>query len=139
MNRLKKKAWKELIIAIAVIIWTTPLIFFMAHSNVHGLGWVLLCILIGVPVFAIVFLFEAKELKVFDEREKTLIKNSTHISNKTFICYLIAFSFFSLFIVGGKGDVPVIILPMMVFAGLVLEQCVQSAILLFQCEKEDDE
>ena len=139
MNRLKKKAWKELIITIAAIIWTTPLIFFMAYSNVQGLGWVLLCILIGVPIFAIVFLFEAKELKVFDEREKTLIKNSTDISNKTFICYLITFSFFSLFIIGGKGDVPVIILPMMVFAGLVLEQCVRSAILLFQCEKEDDE
>ena len=57
MNRLKKKAWKELIIAIAVIIWTTPLVFYIAHSNVQGLGWVLLCILIGVPVFAIVFLF----------------------------------------------------------------------------------
>ena len=121
-----------------MVLWTIPLVFFMAYSNVHGLVWILLCVIVGVPVFAIVFLVERKELKVFDEREKTLIRNSSDISIKSFFCYLIAFAFFSLFVIGGKGDVPVILLPMMVLAGLFLEQCLRSAILLFQCEKEDD-
>ena len=139
MNQLKKKAWKELVFAIVAIIWTAPLIFYMAHSNVRGLGWILLCVLVGIPVFVIVFLLEAKELKIFDEREKELIRKSSDVSIKSFFCYLIAFSFLSLFVVGGKGDVPVIILPMMVLTGLFLEQCVRSAILLFRCEKETDE
>lgn len=139
MNRLKKKAWTELITALIAVIWTTLLILYIAYCNVHGLGWLLLCMLIGVPVFVFIFLFETKELKRYNEREKLLIRKSLDISQKTFILYLIAFSFLSLFMVGGKKDIPVVILPMMVFAGLFLEQCIRSTVLLMQCEKEDDE
>ena len=139
MNRLTKKAWKELIIALAGGIWAALMISIIAYSNMQGLGWILLCVLIGAPVFAAVAIMESRKLKILDEREKELTRKSEAISFNCLAGYLVAFSILSLFVVGGRNTIPVVVLPMMVLVGLVLEQCVRATFVLLQCEKDDDE
>ena len=139
MNRLQKKAWKELIVSGVSLIWTAFLLFYMAHQNVQGIGWLVLCIVVGVPTVLILFLDDAKKLKQFDEREKDLLQKAFYVSMQTFVAFLLSFSFLFFFGVGTGGKVSVIVLPMMILVSLFLSKCTESAILLFQCTKENDE
>lgn len=140
MNRLQKKAWTELIaLAVMIIFITIPCVLFLAHRNAQGLDYVLICLIVGTPTGLIAYMLEAKKIKQFDEREKELIRKAFNVSMMIFAFYLFAFSFTAFFLIGGKGNVPVVFLPMMVLTGVFLAQCVQSGILLIQCAKEDDE
>jgi len=140
MNRLQKKAWKELIACgVMLILITIPGFLFMAKINAKGLHYILICLIIGVPSGVVAYLFETKKLKQFDEREKELIQKANAISFVCFVIYLMAFSYAAFFIIGGKGNISVVTFPIMVFSGMFFAQCVQSAIILIQCEKEGNE
>lgn len=140
MNRLQKKAWKELTaFGVMLILIIIPGLLFMAKTNVKGLHHILICLIIGVPFGVVAYLFETKKLKQYDEREKELIQKANAISFVCFTIYLMAFSYAAFFIIGGKGNISVVTLPIMVLSGMFFAQCVQSAIILIQCEKEDNE
>ena len=140
MNRLQKKAWTELIAcAVMIILIAIPSFLRMAKTNTKGLDYLLICLIVGVPAGLVMYLLEAKKLKQFDEREKELIRKAENISLGCFIFYLLAFSVAAFFIIGGKGSIAVVTLPIMVFSGMFFGQCIQSAIILIQCEKEDNE
>ena len=140
MNRLKKKAWTELIAAfVIIVIITIPCLLSLSAHNAQGLGFLIICLVIGAPTALIVYFAELKKLKQFDEREQAILRKSFSISAGVFIFYLFAFSLISFFSVGGKQMIPVVLMPIMVLTGVFLAQCTQSFIILLQSEKEDDE
>jgi peptidoglycan/LPS O-acetylase OafA/YrhL len=140
MNRLQKKAWTELIACgVAIILIAIPILLSMAKTNVKGLGNLLIGLIVGVPFGIVAYIFETKKLKQFDEREKGLIQKAQAISVAFFVIYALAFSYAAFFFIGGKGNISVVTLPIMVLSGMFLAQCVKSAIILIQCEKEDNE
>lgn len=139
MNRLQKRAWTELIMAfVMIVIVTIPCLLFLASRNAQGLDYVIICLIVGTPTGLICYLFEIKRLKKYDEREQAIIRKSFAISAGAFVFYLFGFSFISFFLIGGGQTVPVIFMPIMVLTGVVLAQCTQSFLILFQCAKEED-
>ena len=140
MNRLQKRAWTELIAAFVMIVLVTiPCMLLLASRNAQGLDYVIICLIVGTPTGLICYLIESKKLKKFDEREQAILRKAFSISCAVFIFYLFAFSFVSFFTIGGKQSIPVVLMPIMVLTGVILAQCTQSFIVLFQCAKEDDE
>ena len=140
MNRLQKKAWTELIACgVAIILIAIPILLSMAKTNVKGLDNILIGLIVGVPFGIVAYIFETKKLKQFDEREKELIRKAQTISFAFFVIYALTFSYAAFFIIGGKGNISVVTFPIMVLSGIFLAQCIMSAIILIQCEKEDNE
>lgn len=140
MNRLKKKAWSELITVFGIIVFVSiPGILYCSEQNSQGWGWVVICIMISGPMILNGYLSEIKNLKQFDEREQAILRKSFSIWAGVFSLYLLVFSFASFFLIGGGQRVPVVLLPLMVLTGIVLAQCAQSIAILLQCAKEDDE
>ena len=140
MNRLQKKAWTELVaVFVTIVLITIPCLLFMATRNAQGLDYVIICLIVGTPTGLITYLIESKKLKKFDEREQAILRKAFSISAMVFIFYLLAFSLTSFFVIGGKQSIPVVLMPIMVLAGVILAQCTQSFILLMQCAKEENE
>jgi len=94
---------------------------------------------VGVPTGLGLYLWEMKKLKQFDEREREIIQKAFSISMMTFTQYLLIFCLAAFFMIGGGGKIPVVFMPVMLFSGVFFAQCTQSFIILFQCEKEDDD
>ena len=139
MNRLKKKAKTGLIASGVCTLITVPLFLVMAHAKAKGPEFLLIWIFLGIPTGLVVYLWEAKKLKQFDEREKEMIQKSHSAGILVLVLYLLTFSLAVFFLIGGGGSIPVVFMPVMFFAGIFLAQCTQSFILLMQCAKEDDE
>jgi len=140
MNRLQKKAWTELTVSgIAFVVIAVPAFLIMAQHNVKGWDYLLIFLIVAVPAGLIGYIHEMKKLKEFDEREREVIRKAQSISMAFFVLFQLAFAYTAFFLLGGKGNIAVVILPIMVFSGAFIAQCVQSAILLIQCEKEDNE
>ena len=139
MNQLKKKAKTEFIASGICTLITIPLLLIMAHTNAKGLDYLLIWVLVGVPTGLALYLGETKKLKRFDEREREIIQKALSMSMIAFTLYLLTFCLAAFFMVGGGGKIPVVFMPVMLFAGVFFAQCTQSFIILFQCAKEDDE
>jgi len=140
MNRLQKKAWVELIACgVMIVLITIPAILFLASRNARGLDYLLIALIVGAPTGLIAYLIELKKLNDYDEREKEIIRKAFMLSMMIFVFYLFVFAFTAFFLIGGKEKMPVVFLPLMVLTGIFLAQCVQSAALLIQCSKEEDD
>ena len=140
MNRLQKKAWTELVAAfVMIVIITIPCLLLLASRNAQGLDYIIICLIVGTPTGLICFLIESKKLKKYDEREQAILRRAFSTSAAVFMFYLLAFSLISFFAIGGKQSIPVVFMPVMVLTGVILAQCTQSFVVLFQCAKEDDE
>ena len=140
MNRLQKKAWTELVAAfVMIVIVTIPCLLLLASRNAQGLDYIIICLIVGTPTGLICFLIESKKLKKYDEREQAILRRAFSTSAAVFMFYLLAFSLISFFAIGGKQSIPVVLMPIMVLTGVILAQCTQSFVVLFQCAKEDDE
>lgn len=140
MNRLQKKAWTELVAAfVMIVIITIPCLLLLASRNAQGLDYIIICLIVGTPTGLICFLIESKKLKKYDEREQAILRRAFSTSAAVFMFYLLAFSLISFFAIGGKQSIPVVLMPVMVLTGVILAQCTQSFVVLFQCAKEDDE
>ncbi len=139
MNRLKKKAWTELIVTFVMIVVVIPCLLSLSAHNARGLIYMIVALVVGAPIFLIGYLIELKQLKKFDEREQAILRKSFSISAGVFVFYLLSFSFVAFFSVGGKQLIPVVLMPIMVLTGVFLGQCTQTFLILFQCAKEDDE
>lgn len=140
MNRLKKKAWTDLITVFGIIVFISiPGILQCSKQNAQGWGWLVICIIISGPMILSGCLSEVKNLKKFDEREQTILRKSFSVWAGVFSFYLLVFSFALFFLIGGSQTVPIVWMPVMVLSGIVLAQCAQSIVILLQCAKEDDE
>ena len=140
MNRLQKKAWTELVAAfVMIVIITIPCLLLLASRDAQGLDYIIICLIVGTPTGLICFLIESKKLKKYDEREQAILRRAFSTSAAVFMFYLLAFSLISFFAIGGKKSIPVVLMPVMVLTGVILAQCTQSFVVLFQCAKEDDE
>lgn len=139
MNRLQKKAKSELIGMGICTLVTIPCLLFLAARNSQGIVYLLICLFVGVPAGFITYLKQMKLLKQFDEREKSILQKAYYRSTGVFIFYLTILSFAIFFTVGGGGLVPVVVLPVMVFAGLFIAKCTESFMILAWCAKEDNE
>ncbi|MHC4231759.1 MAG: hypothetical protein ACYSO2_09190 [Planctomycetota bacterium] len=139
MNRLKKKAWAELVaFGSAMLLISTPCTLAMAKHNTQGLRYVFIALIVGVPAGFFAYLAHLKELKKYDEREMSILRKSYSISSFVFTIILMCLSFTAFLLIGGAGSIRIVYLPMMLFAGLFLAQCAQSFTVLYQCAKEDD-
>jgi len=77
MNRLKKKAWKELTVVFGIIVFISiPCVLQLSKQNAQGWGWLVICIIISGPMILNGYLSEVKNLKQFDEREQTILRKS---------------------------------------------------------------
>jgi len=139
MNRLKKKAKTEFIASGICTLITIPLFLALAHTDAKGLDFLLIWVLVGVPTGLGLYLWETKKLKQFDEREREIIQKAFSVSMMAFTLYLLTFCLAAFFMIGGGGRIPVVFMPVMLFAGVFFAQCTQSFIILFRCAKEDDE
>ena len=140
MNRLKKKAWTELIVVFVIIIFISiPGILHCSKQNAQGWGWLIICVIISGPMILNGYLSEVKSLKQFDEREQIILRKSFSVWAGVFSLYLLIFSFAVFFLIGGAQKVPVVWMPVMVLSGIVIAQCAQSFVILVQCASEDDD
>lgn len=140
MNRLQKKAWTEMIAAIILIILITiPYMLHLSKQSTPTLsGFIIFIIVVGF-ILLIGHLNEVKNVKQFDERERSIYAKASSLSTYVLILYLLAFSFISFCLIGPNHTVPVVWMPVMVLTGYILTQCVQSIAILLQCAQEDDD
>ena len=139
MNRLKKKAWTELVVAFGIIVFLSiPGILYCSEQNAQGWGWIVICTIISGPMILNGYLSEIKSFKQFDEREQIILRKSLSVWTGVFSFYVLIFSFTAFFLIGGGQTVPVVWMPIMVLSGIVVARCIQSVVILSQCAEEDD-
>jgi CDP-diglyceride synthetase len=139
MNRLKNKAWQDLIVGFVLIVLVTiPYLFNLYQQKANNLSNLIVYIVIVGPIMLIGYLNEMKNLKQFDEWERFIYQKSCSLSDSIFFLYLLTFSFISFFLVDNQ-KISVVSMPVMVLSGWFLAQCVLSIVILLQCKKEDDE
>ena len=140
MNRLKKKAWIEMIATFGIIVFLSiPGILFCSKQNVQGWGWIIICTIISVPIILNGYLSEIKSFKQFDEREQIILRKSLSVWTGVFSLYVLIFSFTAFFLIGGGRTVPVVWMPIMVLSGIVVARFIQSVVILSQCAEEEDD
>ena len=138
MNRLKKKAYQDLIVGfVLIILITIPYLLKLYQQKANNLSNLIVYIITVGPIMLIGYLNEMKNLEQFDERERFIYQKSCSLSNSIFFLYLLTFSFISFFLVYSQ-KISVIWMPVMVLSGWFLTQCVMSIVILLQCKGEDD-
>lgn len=139
MNRLQKRAWGELAGMVACVIIAGAAFSAMVQRNVHGPGMMLVCLVSACVSGLVSATINIKSLKKYDEREKKIYQQAFVISTYAFVGYILCFVFITFFSIGGAGDVPVSMLPIMLLGGLFVSQTVQSGVILFRCAMEEDD
>lgn len=153
MNRLKKKAWTDLVLRFVFTIVMLSVFGFWTWTNVKVCFRNAVFLAIFIPVYCISFVFFHKLVKrkmqsvaarknqydsQFDERELYLIQKSVSTSVSLFIAYGLLATILAFYFIGGQGMVPMWSIVLVFFLGLFLSGTVQSFILLHYA-KEDDE
>ena len=139
MNRLQKKAWSELATVAVMIFICIPCFLLLSARNAQGFDYLIICFVTGIPTGFYVYLKQYKKLREYDEREKSLLQHAFYYSTGVFIFYFLFVSFIAFFLIGGKGSIPVVFLPIMLVVGIFVAKCTESFIILMQCAKEADE
>jgi TRAP-type mannitol/chloroaromatic compound transport system permease large subunit len=139
MNRLERKAWFELVGVAGCVLVTGVCLAFMVRSNAKGLDTLLIGAGAGLVAGLIAYLRLISAEAKLDEREKEILRKAFIWASRTLTLVWGASAFIVFFTVGGKGVVPVYVLPMTFLAGLFMAQFVQSAMVLIQCTKEQNE
>ena len=139
MDRLERKAWWELAGVTACVAVTGACLALLVHSNAKGLDTLFIGGIVGLVAGLIAYLLcMAAEAKL-DEREKAIMQKAFMWASRTLTLVWGGSAFVVFFTVGGKGVVPVYVLPLMFLAGLFMAQFVQSAVVLIQFAKEKNE
>ena len=139
MNRLQRNTWIELAFTTLAAIVGIIFIYSLRNRNAQGVVYIVICIVVGGPVMLAGMLLSNKVEAKYDEREKLIWRKAFRCSAQTFIVYALLACFVSFFTVGGKGNIPVYLLPVFLFIGLFIGQLVQSAVILilFSLEEQD--
>ena len=139
MNRLKKKTQLELAGVAGFCIIGTLAFVYLSKMNAQGLG----TLMIGLPAGVITMFFcglsEFKFYNKLDEREKDIYIKAMIFSMFVFVGFWMIFTFGAFFSVGGKGALPVSILPLMLFLSMLIAQMSETAFITVYFLKEEDE
>jgi len=138
MDRLQKRAWYELVGVAAAVIFAGLCLSSMVKHNVRGVLVISAFFLSGGISGIVAGVSNLKTLKKYDERERAIYMKALLIASFGFIGILLYVAFIIFFIVGGKGTVPVYVLPAIALGGLFIAQLIQSGMILIQCAMEED-
>lgn len=139
MNRLKKKAIQDFVGLCVFVIVTVPFFIFFTVRNVQGFDYILIWVIVGVPTGLLAYLYENRQLKQFDERQRALYQKALQLSYGVFIFYTLGFAIVAFFLAGGGAMIPVWLMPMMLFSGVFIAGTTSSFILFKQCDEEGNE
>jgi len=139
MNRLERKAWLELAGVTACVAITGACLALLVHTNAKGIDTLLIGAVVGLVAGLVAYLRLMSAEAKLDEREKAILQKAFLWASRTLTLFWGGSAFVVFFIVGGKGLVPVYCLPLMFMAGLFMAQFVQSAMVLIQFAKEQNE
>lgn len=135
-NRLQKKAWKDL----AIGLFGGPIsIYFMVKTDVRGIGFVILAVLIGIWIAVGQLIQKKRILRGMDEREKFLYERAKMVSDSIFGGLFFSCLFGLFFWIGGKGQVDVSVILYMFFAIAIVAHIAQSLIILIQLKMEQSD
>ena len=133
MNRYQKLAWLNLIVITAAIIITSAAIAIEFHiRGFSTIGWWFFVAILALLKFK-PFLFkkpQGQDKVLCDERDGFIIKRALAIAYKIFWFVFISLCFLLFIIIGPKGSVPVITLPLIAIGGAFFIQVVCSVSIL---------
>lgn len=139
MNRLKKKTQLELAgVAVLCIIGTAAFVF-LTKINAQGLGTLMIGVPAGVIALFLGGLSEFKFYRKLDERERDIYIKAMIFSMFVFVGFWMIFTFGAFFVIGGKGAMPVGILPLMLFLSMLVAQASETGFITIYFLREDDE
>jgi len=145
MTRLKKKAWKDLILYSYCSIVGGIAFFYLIHhfdetsiSRVYSARLIILSAVIVVGVWVAVgqFVMKKRILKGLDERECLIYENARSISDSIFsgLCLAGFLGLFGWF--GPKTSIPIFVPVLMFFGFALLAEIVKPIIILIQLKME---
>ena len=136
MNRLQKKAWIELAAMTFCMAGTGAALAVLVRFNASGAGYLMVCLIVGLPVGLYGYLHNLAEQKRLDERERQIAQKAFALSSYAFVTLIGCSAFILFFMVGGAGRVPVYTLPAVFVGGIFVAQFTQSAAILIQFARE---
>ena len=144
MNRLKKKARRDLLGIFGISLFTCLGIAFLTHVDIKGamgaryltysLGYV--AVTIGIILFLNIKQRKHQKPK-FDERELYLIKRSVFWGHIAFFAYGALALYTPFYLLGGHGKVPMWSVAIAFFGGLTLAGCTQFLFLMSAIKKDE--
>jgi len=139
MNRLERKSWLELAGVAVCMALTGVCVAILVHLDSKGMDRLLIGGTVGLIAGLVVCVRSASAEAKLDEREKAILRKAFAWASKVAIGFWGGSSFVAFFVVGGKGKIEVYFLPLLFVAGLFLAQFVQSAVVLIQSAREENE
>jgi len=141
MNRLQKIAWIELAAVTFCMAVTGAALAVLVRLNASGAGYLMVCLIAGLPVGLFGYLHNLAEQKRLDERErqiaqKAIAQKAFALSSYAFVMLIGCSAFIIFFMAGGAGQVPVYTLPAVFVGGIFVAQFTQSAAILIQFARE---
>jgi len=136
MNRLQKIAWIELAAVTFCMAVTGAALAVLVRLNASGAGYLMVCLIAGLPVGLFGYLHNLAEQKRLDERERQIAQKAFALSSYAFVMLIGCSAFIIFFMAGGAGQVPVYTLPAVFVGGIFVAQFTQSAAILIQFARE---
>ena len=146
MNRLQKKAWRDLGLCLWGVVVGCVVFFYLIHNadkmttflenpNVRLL-LLLFIVAIGVWVSIGPFMMKKRLLKGLDEREQLIYQKAKMVSDSVYSGLSVALFMGSLFWFGIKTPVPIYI-PVCAFLAIAfLAEVIKPLMILIQCRRE---
>lgn len=145
MSRLKRKAYKDLIVCLyALTVGGVSFIFLIRHFDetsvlrtFHGrIMFLLAAVVLGIWVSVGQFIMKRRNLKGLDERELLIYENAQMISDSIFsgLCLAGFMGLFGWF--GPKIPIPIFVPVLMFFGFAVLAGIVKPVVILIQLKME---
>jgi|GEM_PF-6171223 len=147
MNRLQKKAWRDLGLCLCGVVVGCVVFFylihnadkmktaFLEHPNVRLLV-LLFIVAIGVWMSIGPFIMKKRLLKGLDEREQLIYQKAKMVSDSVYSGLSVTLVMGSLFWLGIKTPVPIYI-PVCAFVAIAfLAEVIKPLMILMQCKRE---
>ena len=145
MNRLKKKAWKDLgIYFYSLVVGGVSFFYLITHFDEMGIlntlpaKIIMLSVIIVIGIWVAVgpFVMKKRLLKGLDERERLIYEKAKMISDSIFGGLSMA-AFIGIFAwMGPKSPIPVFMPVLMFFALAFIAEIVKPLMILIQCKME---
>ena len=137
MSNIKKSAVRDLIIGV-VSFFVMLLCFAIFHAfNTKGIEYVFIFVLGGSLVGIAIWLSRNKFAEAkFDEREREIDRTAFKWSMYIMMGFLLIVCFCPFFIIGGQGEIPVIVLPLIFMFGVLIAQLTACSVKVFMAGSE---
>lgn len=139
MNRLKKSAWTDLIVATISVAIACLVFSLMTHFKAKGIYLALVFVFTVCLTGLFTYLrFITKGVEMgFDEREKLIYRESFSWAARVLVVFLGCSCILPFFLFGGQKLIPLWILPMLYFCAMFIAQFVHSSLILVKCALEN--